>query len=619
MLRTRLGIVLGIWTLTAAVATAAPIKTLIVDGQNAHNWQEATPILKQLLEESGLFTVDVATSPAKGQDMGGFRPDFAAYKLVVLNYQGDDWPEATQKAFVDYVANGGGVVCYHFAAAAFPKWKEYNRIIGVGGWGDRDEKAGPYLCWRDGKVVRAMDPPGKSGFHGPQQAFQIVVRNPNHPITQGLPPVFMQSADELYCRMRGPAENVDVLATAFAPKDKGGTDEHEPMLLTIRYGKGRVFSTMLGHAAEQLKSVAFIATFLRGAEWAATGRVTQSVPADMPGPDRPSVRMSASNAAANPWVVYDGYDGPGKGKHIVLISGDEEYRSEQAMPQLGKILAKRHGFKCTVLFAVDPATGRIDPRCVTNIPGLQALKTADLMIVFTRFRDLPDDQMRYIAEYVDAGKPVIGLRTATHAFNIPENKTYGKFGWQSKQWDGGFGRQVLGETWIKHHGNHGHESTRGIVVDEEQPIDQRPALPPIAQGCDGIWVKTDVYGVRLPLPGDCRPIIMGQVLDGMTPDAKPVDGPKNNPMMPVAWVKTYRGVNGQTGRVFTTTMGSGEDMLCEPLRRLLVNASYWCLGMEDKIPDRADVALVGPYHPAPFHFFENADLGAKPSDHVMKP
>ena len=281
---------LVVWLVMAAAAMAAPMKALIVDGQNAHNWKETTPILKKLLEETGLFAVDVATSPAKGQDMSGFQPDFAAYKLVVLNYQGDDWPEATQKAFVDYVANGGGVVCYHFAAAAFPKWKEYNQIIAVGGWGDRNEKSGPYLCWRDGKIVRATDPPGKAGFHGPQQPFQVVVRESDHPITHGLPAAFMHVPDELYCRLRGPAENVTVLATAFAPKAKGGTDEHEPMLMTITYGKGRVFANLLGHAGQHLKSVAFIATFHRGAEWAATGKVTQEVPADFPGPDQPSVR-----------------------------------------------------------------------------------------------------------------------------------------------------------------------------------------------------------------------------------------------------------------------------------------------------------------------------------------
>ncbi len=212
---------LVVWLVMAAAAMAAPMKALIVDGQNAHNWKETTPILKKLLEETGLFSVDVATSPAKGQDMSGFQPDFAAYRLVVLNYQGDDWPEATQKAFVDYVADGGGVVCYHFAAAAFPKWKEYNRIIAVGGWGDRNETAGPYLCWRDGKIVRGTDQPGKAGFHGPQQMFQVVVRQPDHPITRGLPEKFMHGPDELYCRLRGPAENVTVLATAYRAEKEG--------------------------------------------------------------------------------------------------------------------------------------------------------------------------------------------------------------------------------------------------------------------------------------------------------------------------------------------------------------------------------------------------------------
>ncbi len=176
---------------------------------------------------------------------------------------------------------------------AFPNWKEYNRIIGVGGWGGRNEKTGPYLCWRDGKVVRAMDPPGVSGIHGAQQAFQVVVRDAEHPITKGLSPAFMQPPDELYCRLRGPAENVSFLATAFAPKSKSGTDENEPILMTVQYGRGRVFVDLLGHAGEHLKSVAFIATYQRGAEWAATGRVTQKTPADFPGADKPSIRETS--------------------------------------------------------------------------------------------------------------------------------------------------------------------------------------------------------------------------------------------------------------------------------------------------------------------------------------
>ncbi len=608
----RLWISIGVWLVMTAIATAAPIKVLIVDGQNAHNWKETTPILKQLLEETDLFSVDVATTPQKGKDFSQFRPTFAAYDLVVLNYQGDDWPEATQKAFVDYVNNGGGVVCYHFAAAAFPKWREYNQIIGVGGWGNRDETAGPYLCWREGKIVRATEPPGKAGFHGPQQTFQVVVRDPDHPITRGLPKAFMHTADELYCRLRGPAENVTVLATAFAPKQKGGSDEHEPMLMTITYGKGRVFHTALGHAGEHLKSVAFSATFQRGAEWAATGKVTQPVPADFPSPDKASVRQITAkpSCSADQWVVYEGGDGPGKGKHLVLVSGGEEYRSEQMLPQLGKILAARHGFKCTVLFAVDPAIGTIDPTCCSNIPGLEALGSADLMIVFTRFRNLPDRQMRHIVEYVASGKPIVGIRTATHAFNIPAGKTYAMYSFNSKDWKGGFGRQILGETWIRHHGAHGKESTRGVVAPGAENN-------PIVRGCEDIWGPTDVYAVRLPLPGDSKQLVLGQVLSGMKPTDKPLEGPKNDPMMPVAWTKTYQGAQGQTGCVFTTTMGSGPDFLSEGFRRLLVNAVYWCVGLEDKIPPRAKVGFVGRYEPSPFGYFEKKDATVKPSDHAM--
>ena len=315
--------------------------------------------------------------------------------------------------------------------------------------------------------------------------------------------------------------------------------------------------------------------------------------------------------AADPWVVYDGFEGPGKGKHIVLISGDEEYRSEEALPQLGKILAKRHGFKCTVLFAVDRATDAISPKTVNNIPGLESLKTADLMLLFTRFRDLPDGQMRHIAAYVEAGKPIIGVRTATHAFNIPEGKTYAKYSWQSKEWEGGFGRQILGETWINHHGNHGKESTRGIVAPGA-------ADHPIVRGCEDIWGETDVYEVRLPLPGDCKPLVLGQVLSGMEASDKPVEGLKNDPLMPIAWTKTYKGTQGRTGRVFTTTMGSGTDLLSEGFRRLLVNACYWCIGLEDKIPARANVEFVGEYKPSPFSFFGTFKAGVKPSDHAMK-
>jgi type 1 glutamine amidotransferase len=278
------------WSSLAATAFSAdPMRALIVDGQNNHNWQETTPILKQQLEETGLFEVDVVTSPPKQADMSGFQPDFAAYDVVVSNYNGDPWPETTNQALVDYVSGGGGLVIYHAADNAFPKWKEYNEMIAIGGWGGRNQESGPYLRWRDGRVVRD-DVPGRGGGHGPRHDFQVVVRDSEHPITNGLPPVFMHYSDELYSWLRGPAKNVTVLATAFSDAEKRGSGEHEPMLMAIRFGKGRVFHTALGHAGEQCRSVAFIATFQRGTEWAATGNVTQDVPDDFPGPDSPVLR-----------------------------------------------------------------------------------------------------------------------------------------------------------------------------------------------------------------------------------------------------------------------------------------------------------------------------------------
>lgn len=315
MLRKQGMAALGISVLLAAYALAAPpYKALIVDGQNGHDWKSTTPVLKKLLEETKLFAVDVATSPPKGQDNSGFKPDFAAYNVVVSNYQGDAWPTATQKAFVEYVKNGGGFVVFHFACAAFPDWKEYNEIIGVGGWGGRTKEAGPLVRWRDGRAVLEMDGKGppvyepapkdtdirkrrvkeysnRAGSHGPMQPFQIVIRNPDHPITKGLPEKMMHVDDELYGWLRGPAKNLTVLATAFAPAELGGSDEHEPVLFTVGYGQGRTVQVAPGHTAKELQSVAFIALFQRAAEWAATGKVTQAIPADLPSPDKASVRQ----------------------------------------------------------------------------------------------------------------------------------------------------------------------------------------------------------------------------------------------------------------------------------------------------------------------------------------
>ena len=314
--------------------------------------------------------------------------------------------------------------------------------------------------------------------------------------------------------------------------------------------------------------------------------------------------------AENPWVVYEGAEGPGQGKHVVLVSGDEEYRSEEGFPQLGKILSQRHGFKCTVLFAIDPETGTIDPDNTKNIPGLHTLRTADLMIIATRFRDLPDEQMQYVAAYIDAGKPVIGMRAAVVAFRLT-SKTYERFSSNGKIWKGGFGQHILGQTWKSHHGRHGQESTRGVIAPAA-------ADHPIVRGCEDIWGPTDVYSVHLPFSPENEVLAYGQVLKGMNPDDEPVEGPKNNPMMPMAWTRSYRGVNGQVGRVFMTTMGAATDLESAGLRRMIVNAAYWCVALEDRIPARAKVDTVGEFKPLPFGF-KGFKRGVRPSDHALKP
>jgi len=332
---------------------------------------------------------------------------------------------------------------------------------------------------------------------------------------------------------------------------------------------------------------------------------------------RPTVSALAATAslvvaaaAADPWVTYEAGAGPGRGKHVVLVSGDEEYRSEEALPQLGKILAKHHGFRCTVLFAVDPQDGTINPN-VSNIPGLEALDSADLMVILTRFRDLPDDQMRHLVDYVEAGKPIVGLRTATHAFNIKGGKKYASYSFNAKgDWEGGFGRQVLGETWISHHGKHKSEAARGILVKDQA---SHPILRGLADG--DVFAPSDVYGVRLPLPGDSLPLVLGQVVAGMKFDDPPVVGPKNDPMMPIAWTKTYQAPHsGKSGRVFTSTTGAATDLAYEGTRRLIVNACYWCVGLEEKIPEKSNVDLVGEFQPSMFSF-NGFIKGRRPEDY----
>ncbi len=310
---------------------------------------------------------------------------------------------------------------------------------------------------------------------------------------------------------------------------------------------------------------------------------------------------------ARDWVVYEGKEGPGKGKHLVFLSGDEEYRSEEALPMLAQILAVRHGFKCTVLFAIDSANGTINPVIVTNIPGMETLDSADACVMSLRFRELPDAQMKHFADYLAAGKPIIALRTSTHAFAYGPNSQspYAKYDWRSKSWEGGFGRQVLGETWVTHHGDHGKQSTRGV-------INQAEAADPILRGVRDIWGPTDVYAVT-HLPKDAKVLVWGQVLSGMAPTDAPVEGPKNNPMMPLIWTRNYTGDGGKSCKVLTSTIGAAVDLKSEGLRRLLVNACFWATGLEDRIPASANVDYVTKYEPLWFGFGKHRP-NVKPGD-----
>lgn len=283
---------IGQATFTASSSGAPPsrMQALIVDGQNNHDWKATTPIIRQILEDSGLFSVDVATAPAaKSGLIDGFQPRFTDYRVVVSNYNGEPWSAATKAAFVDFVRRGGGFVCIHAADNSFPEWKEYNEMIGVGGWGGRNERSGPYVRFKAGKIVKDASP-GAGGSHGRQHPFLVESREPDHPIMSGLPKSWLHVKDELYDRLRGPAENMTVLATAFADPAQRGSGENEPMLMVTDFGKGRVFHTTLGHSVEALKCVGAATVLARGAEWVATGQVTQMIPTNFPTPDHTSSR-----------------------------------------------------------------------------------------------------------------------------------------------------------------------------------------------------------------------------------------------------------------------------------------------------------------------------------------
>lgn len=321
--------------------------------------------------------------------------------------------------------------------------------------------------------------------------------------------------------------------------------------------------------------------------------------------------LALAVTSQQPWVVYEGENGPGRGKHIVFLAGDEEYRSEEGLPQLAKILATRHGFKCTVLFSINDK-GEIDPTITTNQPGLENLAKADLCVMLLRFRCWPDSQMKHFVDYYLSGKPIIGLRTSTHAFNYPGDSVslYRKFHWQSKEWPGGFGKQVLGETWISHWGYHGKQATR---------TQRRGTLHPVLQSVEEVFCTSDVY--EAAPPPDARVLARGNVVEGMekgdplaTGKKKTVGGTEqslNEPAMPVLWERIHLNEAGTRNQIVTTTMGAATDLLDENLRRLLVNAAFWTLKLP--VPGRADVGLVGEYKPTAFGF-GGYKKGVKPSD-----
>ena len=284
----------------APARAAAPLRVMILDGESAgtyHKWRATSPVLKKALDETGLFTVDIVTAP--GGDFSRFAPAFGDFRAVVLNYDAPDerWPAALKTGFEEYVKNGGGVVIVHAADNAFPGWRAFNEMIGVGGWRDRTESAGPFWFVKDGRVV-SDTAPGRAGSHGIRIPFAITVREPQHPITKGLPKVWMHQGDELYARLRGPGLNMTVLASAYSDPANRGSGRDEPQLIVVRYGRGRIFHTPLGHDVNAISSVDFVTTLQRGTEWVATGAVTQKVPAAFPTKDAVSYR--ADLAAMDP-------------------------------------------------------------------------------------------------------------------------------------------------------------------------------------------------------------------------------------------------------------------------------------------------------------------------------
>ena len=301
--------------------------------------------------------------------------------------------------------------------------------------------------------------------------------------------------------------------------------------------------------------------------------------------------------AGESFLQFEGGQGPGQGKHIVLVAGDDEYRSEESMPMLAKILSSRYGFKTTVIFPIDPSTGDVVPNYQNNLPGLEQLETADLLILLIRFRELPDEQAHYLERYLLAGKPIIGLRTSTHAFAFQKNKgsKFAKWDWMSTVpgWEQGFGKRIFGETWINHHGVHGKEGTRGLVDGVKQNANH-----PVLRGVKDIWGPSDVYGIK-NLPADAEVLVYGQSTAGMN-DQAPLIWEKS--VMPIAWTKPYQIEEGKQGMAFASTLGASLDFQSADLRRLVINASFWLLGKGDVVTADLNVDYVGTYQPTAFGF-----------------
>ncbi|TWU49550.1 ThuA domain-containing protein [Rubripirellula reticaptiva] len=316
-----------------------------------------------------------------------------------------------------------------------------------------------------------------------------------------------------------------------------------------------------------------------------------------------SMALSFAVATANDGpLVYQGDAGVGVGKHIVFLAGDHEYRSEEALPALARIMAKHHGFKCTVLFNIDSKTGFIEPGN-SNMPHTDAIADADLLVFGLRFQNFPAEQMQPIVDYLNRGGPVVGTRTSTHAFKIPKDSPFARFDhkYSGEEMKGGFGRQILGETWVSHYGKNHVMSTRLDIAPEQ-------AGHPILRGVKNPWVESGGYWVD-PMPNSVV-LANAQPLESMSPDAAPA---KDKTPCPGVWTRTYSGENGATGRVFTTTYGASEDLRNDGFRRLMVNGSLWAMGLEDSISADLKTDFVGPYHPTTFGF-KGFRRGVKPLD-----